>query len=850
MTADSCGTGLGTLILPGDPSGGMTLTATWVFGGVQLLWSFPLINPGAVAFTRIFRGTTAEITEAAVIAEAGGGYHFDRADVAVGTQYYYWVRTVSLNNTVGPVVGPAIATMQPPMQEIIDGMVASISESALAESLRTRIDRIDGISLGLASEIENRLQGASDFSAIAAGLTGSITSVNQLYSSEVAARLAGEGVIVASIDELALAVGNSSASITTEIAIRVSAEEAAGTRMSLIEGSVANASGSILDLDVFLVTGEGSVVGRLAALEAVFVDLDDPTSIGTAEFASEVSARTSADSSQVARLDSFEAFKTSLDGTTSASLTERYDAQVTADAAQASLITNLEAFQTSLAGTTSANINSRMTTLTTADTAQAVSISSLNTFKTTLAGTTSANINSRLLTQSNLTNAVAGRTSVLEVSVAGVPGLITAAINTSELAGADADAAVALSVTELSTSMGEDIEQVTGLISTEASNRTTAIGNVNTTLSTLQSQIGVDDADPELKTGIFATIAQEATTAVSLIEAEAALRETLQLTVNGHTSSIQTDQSVIYGNGIVGDPNEFGVTSQYTVKLDVDGLVSGFGLYNDGASSQFIIKATEFAIGMPAQAGYPEVFPFIIAQVNGVTTIALNAQTLIPDGHIGNAKIGNFIGSDNFILGQSGWGIFKTFGALGPYAEFHNLTARGDIEAKSLKVGTAMVETLNIQGNAVTVTAINIRSGNQLPYLNVARSNYGASEVYNVPVAIAVDWGADPLTWPSKVKVDAFAMMFWVSGSGFSAPSIMVSAAAGAFNFSTANTAGGVGVSAGVDRVLMNTMAMFGAPTARIMTYAVHATTPMTTSGATLTYRYGETAISVVGARR
>tara|TARA_B100000767_G_scaffold208052_1_gene194972 strand:+ start:1 stop:954 length:954 start_codon:yes stop_codon:yes gene_type:complete len=88
------------------------------------------------------------------------------------------------------------------------------------------------------------------------------------------------------------------------------------------------------------------------------------------------------------------------------------------------------------------------------------------------------------------------------------------------------------------------------------------------------------------------------------------------------------------------------------------------------------------------------------------------------------------IQSDNFnsvISGNgrpaAGWGIFKDFGGQwnantnqwepGPgnpwngvkpfeWAEFNNIYARGNIEAQSLKANTAMVETLNVNGSAIT----------------------------------------------------------------------------------------------------------------------------------------------------
>lgn len=90
-----------------------------------------------------------------------------------------------------------------------------------------------------------------------------------------------------------------------------------------------------------------------------------------------------------------------------------------------------------------------------------------------------------------------------------------------------------------------------------------------------------------------------------------------------------------------------GATAQYTVKTDVNGYVSGFGLsntYNNASPySQFVFKADQFAFGAP---GLASVYPFVIQTsdtiVNGVSIPAgvyIDAA-YIKNGTITNAKIG------------------------------------------------------------------------------------------------------------------------------------------------------------------------------------------------------------------
>lgn len=192
---------------------------------------------------------------------------------------------------------------------------------------------------------------------------------------------------------------------------------------------------------------------------------------------------------------------------------------------------------------------------------------------------------------------------------------------------------------------------------------------------------------------------------------------TLSTTVSGHTSTIQTQQSSING-----------LYAQYTVKVDVNGKVSGFGLASTGDSSLFEIVADRFAICNTSGTGVK--YPFVVDATYGVVmdsalikdgtitnakiySLAVDklyaasgtmAAAIIGTGHITNAMIGNYIASTNFdgsttdpygTPGTLGWCIAKSGGAA-----FHNVKVRGDIEATSLT--SNIVTTDKIVNDAVT----------------------------------------------------------------------------------------------------------------------------------------------------
>lgn len=96
---------------------------------------------------------------------------------------------------------------------------------------------------------------------------------------------------------------------------------------------------------------------------------------------------------------------------------------------------------------------------------------------------------------------------------------------------------------------------------------------------------------------------------------------TLQATVNDHTAALQTSATVIDG-----------LSAQYMVKTDVNGYVSGFGLYSDGATSEFIVLANKFAVVTP---GASALVPFSV--VGGVCYMQ---NVVIQDALIENLTVG------------------------------------------------------------------------------------------------------------------------------------------------------------------------------------------------------------------
>ncbi|HAV9725388.1 TPA: DUF1983 domain-containing protein [Escherichia coli] len=141
-------------------------------------------------------------------------------------------------------------------------------------------------------------------------------------------------------------------------------------------------------------------------------------------------------------------------------------------------------------------------------------------------------------------------------------------------------------------------------------------------------------------------------------------------TVNGHTASITTNaQAIANVNGQL--------SAMYNIKVGVTSngqyyaAGMGIGVENtpSGMQSQVIFLADRFAV--TTMVGGTVTLPFVIQ--NGETFIR---ASFIQDGTIENAKIGNYIQSNNYAAGSAGWKLNKAGDA-----EFNNVTVRGVVYA-------------------------------------------------------------------------------------------------------------------------------------------------------------------------
>lgn len=153
--------------------------------------------------------------------------------------------------------------------------------------------------------------------------------------------------------------------------------------------------------------------------------------------------------------------------------------------------------------------------------------------------------------------------------------------------------------------------------------------------------------------GNTANVTDLSKTLADFTQASATQINSLKVTVNGQ-------QAAIVQNAQVSADINNNLNAMYSIKVAVDAngrqyaAGMGIGVQNtpSGMQSQVLFLADRFAV--MSQAGGAVSLPFVIQ--NGQTFIR---ASFIQDGTIENAKIGNYIQSNNYVAGSAGWKLDK-----------------------------------------------------------------------------------------------------------------------------------------------------------------------------------------------
>lgn len=250
-----------------------------------------------------------------------------------------------------------------------------------------------------------------------------------------------------------------------------------------------------------------------------------------------------------------------------------------------------------------------------------------------------------------------------------------------------------------------------------------------------------------------AALTTEATTRASADTALSNTVTTVSTTVGSNTNTIAVQAQSI--NGLSG---------QYTVKIDTNGAVAGFGLANTSTASgnivsEFIVNADRFAIMRGGANTTAATVPFVVqataTTVNGEPVAAgvYMADAFIKNGSIANAKIGT-LSADKITAGTISADRIAADSIVASKLSLNNsdLTSTvingvatlliGAAKITTAKIGNAAVGTLQVAGNAITATGYATKAfsnTNTLTLTMTAASNVTAGQPYIFVVTAIVN---------------------------------------------------------------------------------------------------------------
>jgi len=342
-------------------------------------------------------------------------------------------------------------------------------------------------------------------------------------------------------------------------------------------------------------------------------------------------------------------------------------------------------------------------------------------------------------------------------SIASTAGDNAAAITTEQTTRLNADNALATSITGLAATVGDNA----AAISAESTARANGDAANATNITNLATTVGNNQAAVQVLLDAYSDGSIATATQVT----------TLQATVDDNTASIESLSSVVAGID--------GLAAQYTVKLDVNGYVSGFGLYNTGATSDFLVLADRFAVVTP---GDDPVVPFSIVggtcYMNNVVIDGANIKDLtVTSAQIENLSIGTLKLTDLSVTNAKIANATITTAKIGDaqitnakIADATITSAKIDnLAVTTAKIADLAVDTLQIAGNAVT-----------LPVAATLVGTPSLGETFSVLVSVSI---TNPLSTPMAVVGLPSAEINAVA----STPSVSITSTDGLFSHSGSN---------------------------------------------------------------
>ena len=268
VTTGVCGTGGWTGPKPGDPDNNVVLSANGMYGYVQVYWTYPSTNAHAVMHTLLFRSTQPSFDTAIQIRVEGGNSYADKFSKADIRPYYYWIKLVSVNGTVGDLIGPASATPLDAALDTLEGLTGLIDSGVLAQSLKKEITEISLLRGDLSAESLTRFQNNQALADALAEVLSDTGEAKALLVEEITQRTNGDEALLSQLNVMATGMNSNLAAIVEEQTVQATATEAYADSIQALVGRVDTAAAAIQNESTLRVNADSSLANQIATAQS------------------------------------------------------------------------------------------------------------------------------------------------------------------------------------------------------------------------------------------------------------------------------------------------------------------------------------------------------------------------------------------------------------------------------------------------------------------------------------------------------------------------------------------------------------------------------------------------------
>ena len=520
--------------------------------------------------------------------------------------------TISTNST-------DITALETTVNDATTGVVAN---STAISNLDSRVTTAEGTISSTASDTTalqvsftdlTKIQGESDDVIQTEGgvdldlnLPTDVAQATSLATTSLDARLTvTEGTITTQSSDITQ-LRSDLTSLDGDVTGNSTAIDSLTTRVTTAEGSISANATDITALDASLTSAQGDITTNATAIST----LDSRVSVNETEIVSQASDITALQSSVGTKARTFfqdDAPTATAIGdiwfdTNDSNKVYRWNGSAWVEARDGGISGNATAIT---------NLTTRVTQTETDITSQASDITSLESDVTSLQTNTSANataissLDTRVTANETSITSQSSDITALESNVTSLTGTVSG--NSTAITNLDTR------VTSAEGTITSQSSDITSLQSSITSLNTSVSGNA-TAISGIETRVTDNEGD----------ISSQATALTSLTS-----------TVGTNTTSITNQQTTING-----------IKAQYTVTIDNNDHISGFGLVSDiidgNPTSAFIVNADQFAVG--GAGVITDEYPFVVYTTNtNVTkdgqTYTIPAGVYIQDAFIQNAAI-------------------------------------------------------------------------------------------------------------------------------------------------------------------------------------------------------------------